>query len=415
MEKHIWQDHRIMFGARVLEDPLVTFTRVTDQYLESLPEAQRKVMTRYHGRLFVDFSSAGRKCDFLQFLVNTSCFTWRKNKQGDFNSLSEDIQDEMFEDNEHLLAKLCAFGYLLHAYKDQTVTKAVIAVDGKQSEVGASNGRSGKSLFGKAVSQIRPQVYIPGKSRDLMNDTFLFTEVTEKTGSILFDDVRVNFDFEALFPLITGSFTVNVKAGGRYTLPFEKSPKVIVATNHMINGEGSSFSDRQWVIAFSDFYNDEHKPTDDFSVPFFSEEWSNEQWNLFYNLCALCLQLYFRHGVVESPNERIALRKLRQQMGETFLMWAEEYYSNELVINQRVARSEVTQNFLDKFPAEAKHFSAVLFKRRILSYCQYKGYRFNPHMFDAVSGLPLRYDKSGEGIVDDKQAGVEYFTVANKI
>lgn len=48
----------------------------------------------------------------------------------------EEIEEsEIFENNLHLLSKMCAIGYMLMECKDANVTRAVIGMDGKQSEV----------------------------------------------------------------------------------------------------------------------------------------------------------------------------------------------------------------------------------------------------------------------------------------
>ncbi|GHU80113.1 hypothetical protein FACS1894145_5790 [Bacteroidia bacterium] len=100
--------------------------------------------------------------------------------------------------------------------------------------------------------------------------------MTEKTRTVFIDDVRPGFDFESLFANITGDWAVNYKGGRRCTFPFATSPKIYLTTNHALNGEGSSFKDRQWLIAFSDYYNDQRKPIHDFGVMFF-DEWDFEQ------------------------------------------------------------------------------------------------------------------------------------------
>lgn len=40
-----------------------------------------------------------------------------------------------------------------------------------------------------------------------------------------------------------------------------------------------------------------------------------------------------------------------------------------------------------------------------------EGWVFNPHKYDAKSGLPLFLDKDGKPVIDDKSGGVEYFTI----
>ena len=145
---------------------------------------------------------------------------------------------------------------------------------------------------------------------------------------VFIDDIRVNFDFEALFPEITGDFQIEGKGIKRYTLHRSVSPKLLMSTNHAIKGEGSSFKDRQILLGFSDFYSDEHKPIDDFGVLFF-DEWDVNQWNLFYNMAAMALHIYFKYGLINAPTEKLEKRRLRQEIGEVFLDWAEEYFSRE--------------------------------------------------------------------------------------
>ena len=217
-----------------------------------------------------EISKDGENCHFLQFLINASNFIWAKQKKiaEGYTELSV-TPEEIQENTHHLISKLSAIGYLLMQAKDKSVTKAVVAMDGKQSEVGKSNGRTGKSLVGDALSLIIPSVYIPGKAKDMEGDSFLWTEITDKTRMVFIDDVRVNFNFEFLFPNITGDWKVNYKGGGRITIPFSQSPKIYIPTNHALNGRGSSFTARKWLIAFSDYYNENRQPIHDFGCLFF--------------------------------------------------------------------------------------------------------------------------------------------------
>lgn len=352
-----------------------------------------------------EFAQLNKNCQFLQFLINTSNFTWRKEPQ--------DIsQEELQENTDHLVAKLCAIGYLCLSFKDKAVSRAVVAMDGKQSEVGQSNGRSGKSLVGDMLKYVHPTTYINGKNNDSTTDQFYFNDVDEKTKSVFIDDVRTNFSLEPLFAYITGDFSVNYKGGRRATFPFQKSPKIYLTTNHAINGTGSSFNDRQWKIAFSDFYNDTHKPTDDFGNLFF-DEWDQEQWNLFWNMVAECVQLYLKFGVVQSPSERIEARQLRQQMGETFLAWADEYYSADEHINTKEARKILYDKYLEYSNEPRKYASPTAFKGRIKAYTKYKGLYFNPGRLDPTTHDPIYFDKDGRPDLDDKAGGVEYITLGN--
>ncbi len=352
-------------------------------------------------------SPDGYKSHYLQFLINTSNFTWRKDAKNE-----ELTPEEINENNAHLVSKLCALGYMMLSAKDKSVAKAVVAMDGKQSEVGDSNGRSGKSLLGNLLEEVKVTTYINGKYKDIESDPFLWNDVTVKTQVVFIDDVRTNFSLEFLFANITGNWSVNYKGGGRATLPFSSSPKIYLTTNHALNGEGSSFRDRQWRIAFSDYYNDQHKPIDDFGVLFF-DEWDFEQWNLTWNLLAECVQLYLRFGVVEAPGDRIIQRQLRQAMGEAFISWAEEYFSDDNHRNTPLKRKDIYDSFLEYSPEQRRYTTPHAFKSKIRKYCTWKGLLFNPHKYDTVSGLPMFFDSDGRPDDSDKSGGIEYFLIGD--
>jgi len=402
---NFWNEKKKDFPAVLLDKPLIRF-RKDDE-----------------GQYSFTLSDEGRACHYLQFLINASNFTWKKERMRADAATDIVITPEEKQENIlHLLSKLCAIGYLLLDYKDPSTSKAVIGMDGKQSEVGKSNGRSGKSLLGMAVEQVKSTVYIDGKKRDMDKDQFLWNDITEKTQFVFMDDVFRGFEFEPIFTKVTGNWSVNYKGterGGRVTIPFAKSPKIYIATNHAIKGSEGSYKARQWLIAYSDYYyenntNDKHQPVDDFKLRFF-DEWEFDQYNLFWNLMAACVQLYLTTGVVEAPGERLEQRRLRQQMTETFLIWAEEYYAegNETRLNQRLIRNNIYNQYLLDTGEKRSYVTPYVFGERIKNFCQWKGYTLNPQKYDRITGQPVFIDKDGEPNIVDKSNGIEYFTVGN--
>lgn len=393
---NIWADQKHEFPAKLIPQKLI------DVKLEG------------DNQFSYSLTPAGKNCQFLQFLINASNYTWRKEKQiagGDDSVCIE--PEEIAENNLHLISKLAAFGYMVLSAKDRSVSRAVVAMDGKQSEVGQSNGRSGKSILGEALKQIQKTLYIDGKKKEIESDTFLWDGLDEKYSTVFLDDVRTNFSLEFLFANITGDWNANWKGGRRFNIPFHQSPKIYITTNHALNGRGSSFMDRQYLIAFSDFYNDDHKPTHDFGCLFF-DEWDYEQWNLFWNLVANCVQVYLKYGAIQAPSERIATRQLRQTMGETFLSWADEYFSDESRLNVRLVKKTLYDDYIKYSNLPPKLISPTSFKEKIKSFCTWKHYKFNLNMFDPTTLKPLKYDKDGRPIDDDKSGGVEYFSIYNR-
>ena len=393
---HIWESQRKDFDVSPTREPLI---RIHES----------------DGTWSYEMTDTGKACDFLVFLENASNFTWRK--------APEDItQQERSENAQHLISKLSAFGYMIATAKTKSISKAVIGMDGKQSEVGVSNGRSGKSLLGEAVRQVVRAMYKNGKefSAGKMN-SFVWDGIDERTRFVFLDDVQRDFDFETLFSLITGDWPVNPKGERSYVIPWERSPKIYLTTNHAAIGDGASFEDRQWLIAFSDYYNAKHKPIHDFGTHFFSEEWPQEQWNLFWNLAATCLQVFFRYGYIEAPGDRLEKRKLLQEVGEEFALWADEYYSPSTDplhpnrLNQvDIPRKDIYDNFLEYIgPARRNYYNPRNFKTKLIKYCELRGYIFNPQIYDpekqeylsGSDGLPKR---------DIKRNGTEYFTVGTE-
>ncbi len=66
------------------------------------------------GKWNYTISDAGKACQFLQFLINTSNFTWRKERliiegKPDINLDPAELEENV----THLIAKLCAIGYML--------------------------------------------------------------------------------------------------------------------------------------------------------------------------------------------------------------------------------------------------------------------------------------------------------------
>lgn len=391
---HIWADQHKNFPAKHLQVPMVKFTQDSQ------------------GNYNYSFSELGKKCHYLQFLTNASNFTWRKEQARSRGEKVEISDQELQENKVHLLSKLCAIGYMLMECKDANVSKAVIGMDGKQSEVGESNGRSGKSLVGELFRAVSTIAYLNGKKRDMFNDVFLWNDVVEKTKIVFIDDVLQGFRFEDLFPNITGDWSVNYKGGRRVTFPFTMSPKLYIATNHSINGSGTSFSDRQWLLAFSDYYNGAHKPADDFGCLFFSE-WDYDQWNLCWNLLADCVQLYLKYGVVEAPGERLESRQLRQEITEGFIAWADEYFSSAENRNKKIPRKTLSDAYFEYDPLQRKYVTPPEFKKRFIKFCKWKGYAFNPNKYDPITGKPNTLDKDGRPIIDDKSGGIEFFTVGD--
>ena len=361
-------------------------------------------------------TAAGSQCDFFNFIRCTSNFWWHKTEMSAL---------ETQEFNQHIMNKITAIGYLLCDYKYKTELKAVIAMDGELSDVGQSNGRTGKSLVGDAIRNVVEQAPIDGRNTK-NDDDFIFSNVTPRTRNIFLDDVNVNFNFERFYFAITGDLSVNPKGRSRFIIPREKSPKFYITTNHAINGSQTRSSQERIVyMSFSNFFGGKTTPIIHFGHQFFVE-WDEHQWDLFYNFMAECVYLYFvsrqngwsqrGQGCILPPMHDIMLRTLRQQMSESIYQWAEVYFDDSTHhINFRVQRGEMFEDFKRHFPDARSGISQANFKTKLQFYCQFKGYHFNPNKLNK-EGKSFRHwynDHQGESFIGtaDKSGGVEYFSI----
>lgn len=394
---HVWKDKLIDGDPTYLGKPMIEVAYKNNHWKLNMAEE-------------------ARKCDMANFYNNTSMFHWRKyqklvekngKKYYELREKPEEVSDqEILTHRAHFVTKMIAAGYVMHDYLDYANMKAVVCMDGNESEVGRSQGGTGKSLWSMQFDQLIPTEIIDGKKKNIEDDNHLYELVDERTQAIVFDDVRVNFPFEWLFSQITRGLEVNPKGERRTKLP---PKKFIINTNHALNGEGNSFRRRQYPIAFSDYYNEHRTVGDEFGHQLF-HEWEQGQWDLFYNFIATCIQIYLRYGLQHRiPEEDIERRRMRQTMGEKFLDWAQLVFDEEIdhtgdpvgiFLNKKCERNYLFGRFLDQYPSERRYTDSKKFKEKLQIYCEYAGLEFNP--------TALKEDKR------IKSNGKEYFIIANK-
>ena len=191
---------------------------------------------------------------------------------------------------------LSIIGYILHRYKDPSRSKCVIFYDTNVNQE-RPNGRSGKTLLCKSFNEIRNVLL---ENARLIDPTtkFAFNRVNLDTNGIVFDDVPNHLKFEKFFSIITGDFTKEEKFENSVTIPFADSPKIILTSNYIVQGEGLSHSDRRIEFFVSDNFDPENTPLVHFGKRFF-DEWTDEEYNQFYNTMVMAIQYYLENGIKE--------------------------------------------------------------------------------------------------------------------
>lgn len=310
-----------------------------------------------------ELTQEGKKCQFLQFLINTSNFTWRK--------IPEEITEEdKRQEASILLSKLCAIGYLIFQKKRPDVSRAVIATDYMNKEP----GRSGKTLFVNFIAKFIQAEHITGRFIDI-NNAFIWNDLSSQTKLVVLDDLPENFEFDWLFPCINGDWVINRKGKQVDMIPYSYSPKIVITTFSEIAGKGVSVDYRKWELPFSDYYNASHSPIDDFGKCFFTD-WDIEDWKYAYMLIADCVQLYLNYGPVLTQ-EILWESKIEVEIGTDFVSWADIYFSNPSYLNQTISRKKLYELFLKEDGKRRTCVSSTAFKHKLAKYCNAKKIAFS--------------------------------------
>jgi len=194
-------------------------------------------------------------------------------------SFKNDFQDFVHKisnnDEDRIKSLETTIGYLIHSYKDKTDQKAIIFNDQEIDD--NPNGGSGKSLMLNAIGYIRRMVKIDGKAFDPKKSDFVYQRVNLDTQILAFDDVKRYFNFEQLFSLITEGITVNRKNKDEIFIPFERSSKIVITTNYVINGAGNSHDRRRHEIEVYQYFNSKITPLSVYGRLLF-DSWSKQDW-----------------------------------------------------------------------------------------------------------------------------------------
>lgn len=221
-------------------------------------------------------------------------------------------------------ALLTSIGYLLHAYKDPTRTRAVTLMDQAISDM--PQGGSGKSLIGKGLAQMTGDPEGPGvveiEGKKIAWDSpFLWQRVRHSTQVIHFDDAGPRFPFERIFSEITSGLEQERKGRDPMYIPFAHSPKFLITTNYVVPGTGGSFRRRMHEVELSSHYHEGHTPEDDFGRRFFSPAWTEDDWMGFHHTMICALALYMHHGLLSHDPVAREFRRLRQETCPAFADW----------------------------------------------------------------------------------------------
>ncbi len=333
----------------------------------------------------VDFPN-GIPSKLMQVVVNTSRLYWRKQDE-----LKQPLSKaEKAEEARCLVSRIANIGYMLHQYKVQSAAYATVCIDAKMGKDKSSkNGRSGKSVYLKAIGNIVNMQYREAKRRQDYENRFFFEGITEENGLFIIDECYDNFDIGTLFGRITGPFLVEPKGLPIYSIPFERSPKIALGTNSVIKQHDQSTEARMWKQVFSDFYHQKTEENDylenrsvrsDIGCELMSIGYSEEDWQLDIAFLLQCLQFYLslpqNERKIEPPMTQIRQRELQATISRSVAEWADDYFSRSENNLNRTMACDVVYN--DYIKDTKSHMAPRTFTLQLKDYCKMNGLVYNP-------------------------------------
>jgi len=264
-------------------------------------------------------------------------------------------------------------GYLLHSFKDMTLTKAVILTDENIDITGSSaNGGTGKSILSTALSKMTSVCKKEGKNIEQSNK-FFFQELEPYNNILYFDDVKRNFNFENLYSAITGDIPVEKKYHQPVNISFKNAPKILISSNYIVDGGSGYTNERRRVdFEFSDYYGKEKTPSSEFGHTFF-DDWNQEDWYKFDSLMIYCIQFFLRYGIIEVPKLKLEENKIIQSTHPAFFEFAEANLLKDNSYNKKA----LFDKFISENQEEVGRITPILFKKWLDIYLHnYKKWKF---------------------------------------
>ena len=315
-----------------------------------------------------------KKIDFLSY-IEVDGFVWQKHIIArDYihsNDLTNDFQDLVSKVSNDDVTRLKSLentiGYLMHSFKDKTDQKAIILNDQEIND--DPNGGSGKSLMLTALTYFKKMVQIDGKTFDPSQSQFVYQRVDVDTQILAFDDVKKNFNFEQLFSLVSGGVTVNKKNKDEIFIPFDRSPKIIITTNYVINGSGGSHDRRRHEVEFFQYFSSKRSPLQEYGRLLF-DGWNESDWIAFDNYMISITQNFLNEGLTKTISINAEVKRFIQQTSKDFFDWIEE---GNIQKDSRMYTTDTVKSFQNEYKSN-DFLNNRTFLNWVNKYCELNKY-----------------------------------------
>lgn len=382
------------------------FSDVYLSFLESI-ELQMMADTKETVYLYYQNGVVEVKKDNVRLMDYIDCdgYVWEdqiitrdyQTTETDENDFQTFVSRVSGDDSKRIQTMETTLGYLMSSHKDRTDQKAIIFNDQEISD-GNPNGGSGKSLLLTALGKFKKTVTIDGKTFDTNKSDFIYQRVGLDSQILAFDDMKRKFNFESLFSLITEGITVNRKNKDEIFIPFDRSPKVIITTNYVIDGSGSSHDRRRHEVELFQYFNQFRTPLDEFGKLLF-DQWDVDEWHRFDSYMINCCRLFLKFGLMKPESINANTKRFIQSTSKDFYDFI---LDDSLPHDCKVYTSDIVNEFKNEY-SDWKNISNKKFTTWVKVWAEFKGYQYeqikNPRRgfqiitkkHNTVDGQPLPF------------------------
>ncbi len=341
------------------------------------------------------------KCDFMRYMINGSRVFWQKemsekeqreNKSTfTLNSDKLEVEEQIIQE-QHFLNKCYAIGYVAHSFKIESLSWYVSVIDDAiKDSVSDANGGTGKSFMFRGLREFL-KIWTEDGKKEIKGDNHFLAGVDSSYDLIYLEDLEDKRALRRMYNFVTNDMQINPKIRNGYTIRYNDSPKLAGTQNYLLNdGKGSTLR-RMFYVSFGNYYHSEgnglkgsYQIRDDFGYDLFSSKWGADKWNNFFNFLIQCVHFYLKNQMnpYKAPMDNIKINSLKAQIGDSFIEWADEYFTDENRFNNKIAINSI----YDDYKGEIKYaVNKKPFKNIMELYCELKGYIFNPQRLQDSKG-----------------------------
>lgn len=365
--------------------------------LSILKEHTRKLLTDDKKKMYFPFLNGVAKVtaqgielldysELKEFCIWKDHIIQRNFEMTESRSMFADfIENVSGRDDGRIFAMRVAMGYAMHRYCPPTNSQAVIFYDEEIADKDSALGGTGKGITANAISKLRKTTNIDGKRFD-QTRPFVLQSVKDNSEVIFIDDIKDDFEFSYFDSKLTNGWEIEHKNKTTITIPVERAPKLIIASNHIMKVKrGTTASRRQFILEFSDYYSSMLKTTqtpivDVHGCEFFTE-WNNEQWQAFDSYMLRSCSLYLDKGLPINKTKNVAYNRLLQATSKEFVKWMDE---KKFLLNpgKQYPFGENFDEFKKLTGGEESKFSSYQFIKWMELFaetykCKYNSFRYN--------------------------------------